>query len=88
MKHFSQDLIFEIIKNNALSLNKEEREYGQISHFFEDYPYVDFKDIQQKAINEGFHVERACDIKSEDPHYKNVWENENAIIIFYNENML
>lgn len=83
MKELSQDTIFEIIKNNAFSLDKNKRNYGMITHFFEDHPNVNFDKIQQDAEDLGFYVKRANEINSKDPTYKELWEKENAIIIFW-----
>lgn len=89
MKELSQDLIFEIIKENAFSLDKNKKNYGMITHFFEDNPNIDFEKIQNDAEKLGFFVKRACDIKSNDPEYKKLWEEKNAIIIFWShENIL
>ena len=83
MQQLSQDLVFEIIKNNAFSLDKSKRNYGMIPHFFEDYPNIDFEKIQTDAKALGFFVKRANEIESNDPEYTRLWIEENAIIIFW-----
>ena len=85
MKQLPYEVIFELIQNTAFSLDKNKRCYGMISHFFENYPYINFEQVQKQAEKLGFHVKKACDINSEDPHYKEIWESEKAIIIFWGD---
>ena len=84
----SKDIMFDIIKNNALALNKNAKEYGAIPHFFEDYSQQDFEELKLIADKIGFKVKKACDIISNDEHYQNLWNNEKSLIIYWKENNL
>ena len=83
-----KEIMFNIIKNNALALNKDKKEYGAIPHFFENYNQQDFEELKEIANKIGFKVKKACDVTSNDKHYQELWNKEKSLIIYWNENNL
>lgn len=83
-----KEIIFKMIVNNALSLDKDKKEYGCFNHFFEDYSENDFEELKQIASQYGFKVEKACNIVSEDKVYQKIWKCRKSLIVYWNKNNL
>lgn len=89
MKQYTEDFVFELIKQSAENLKTNNiNGFGVIKNFFEDFPYINFKKLQEKAKNENFYIEKAENIKSKEKIFKELTKSKSIIIYLYENQSL
>lgn len=87
MKQFSEDFVFELIKQSAENLKENNiNGFGIRKNFFDDFPYINFENLKERAKENNFFIEKASNITSEDELFKELTES-NSLIIFLHENI-
>lgn len=79
---FSQEQIFDELLFFANEIERNHYNFFYCNHFFEEFPNVDFELLQKQAIDAGFFIKKACDIKSKKSFFKELWNNHKSIVIF------